>query len=168
MKHLKHVLLLTLVLCLCLPLVAACGGGDAKTYSFRYGSATLTPGTPAKDALTALGEPLSFSESGSCGGIPGTEIGVEVAMQWNDGYTGFTVYTVPGTEGDTVNTIALTDDSVKTPEGLSIGSTRQDVTDALGIGEQSGDTLVYVGGSTRLTFSLRDGKVTGIHYGWIS
>ena len=56
----------------------------------------------------------------------------------------------------------------KTPEGLSIGSTRQDVTDALGIGEQSGDTLVYVGGSTRLTFSLRDGKVTGIHYGWIS
>ena len=68
MKHLKHVLLLTLVLCLCLPLVAACGGGDAKTYSFRYGSATLTPGTPAKDALTALGEPLSFSESGSCGG----------------------------------------------------------------------------------------------------
>ena len=39
---------------------------------------------------------------------------------------------------------------------------------ALGIGEQSGDTLVYVGGSTRLTFSLRDGKVTGIHYGWIS
>ena len=149
MKHLKHVLLLTLVLCLCLPLVAACGGGDAKTYSFRYGSATLTPGTPAKDALTALGEPLGFSESGSCGGIPGTD---KVYR-----YTGFTVYTVPGTEGDTVNTIALT-----------IGSTRQDVTDALGIGEQSGDTLVYVGGSTRLTFSLRDGKVTGIHYGWIS
>ena len=160
MKHLKHLLLLTLVLCLCLPLVVACGGGDTKTYSFRYGSATLTPGTPAKDALTALGEPLSFSESGSCGGIPGTD---KVYR-----YTGFTVYTVPGTEGDTVNTIALTDDSVKTPEGLSIGSTRQDVTDALGIGEQSGDTLVYVGGSTRLTFSLRDGKVTGIHYGWIS
>ena len=97
--------------------------------------------------------------SGS-GGIPGTD---KVYR-----YTGFTVYTVPGTEGDTVNTIALTDDSVKTPEGLSIGSTRQDVTNALGIGEQSGDTLVYVGGSTRLTFSLRDGKVTGIHYGWIS
>lgn len=159
MKHLKHVLLLMLVLCLCLPLVAACGGGDAKTYSFRYGSATLTPGTPAKDALTALGEPLSFSESGSCGGIPGTD---KVYR-----YTGFTVYTLPGIEGDMVNAIVLTDDSVKTPEGLSIGSTRQDVTDALGIGEQSGDTLTFVGGSTRLTFSLRDGKVTGIHYGWI-
>lgn len=158
MKHLTHVLLLTLALCLCLPLFAACGGGsDTKTYSFRSGSATLTPGTLAKDALAALGAPLSFSESGSCGGIPGTD---KVYR-----YTGFTVYTVPGTEGDTVSEVVLTDDSVKTPEGLSIGSTRQAVTDALGIGEQSGDTLVYTGGGTRLTFSLRDGKVTGIRYG---
>ena len=85
MKHLKHVLLLTLVLCLCLPLVAACGGGDTKTYSFRYGSATLTPGTPAKDALTALGEPLSFSESGSCGGIPGTDSNNETTYQYQTG-----------------------------------------------------------------------------------
>ena len=37
MKHLKHVLLLTLVLCLCLPLVAACGAKVAKMSGRGFG-----------------------------------------------------------------------------------------------------------------------------------
>lgn len=159
MKHLKHLFILTLALFLSLPLFAACGGGSqiSQPYSFRHGSATMTPGTLAKDALTSLGSPQSFSESGSCGGIPGTD---KVYR-----YTGFTVYTTPGTEGDVITEIVLNDDSVQTPEGLSIGSTEQTVKDALGIGQQSGETWVYTSGTTQLIFTMRDGKVAGIRYG---
>lgn len=159
MKHLKHLFILTLALCLSLPLLAACGGGGetSQPYSFRYGSATMTPGTLAKNALTSLGDPQSFSESGSCGGIPGTD---KVYR-----YAGFTVYTTPGTKGDVISEIVLNDDSVKTPEGVAIGSTEQAVKEALGIGEQSGGTWIYTGGSTQLILTMRDGKVSGIRYG---
>ena len=158
MKYIRYLLFLSLAALLCLLPLVSCGGADeSETYSFSSGSVTLTPGALAGDSLTALGDPLSFSESGSCGGIPGTD---KVYL-----YKGFTVYTVPGTEGDTISEIVLTDDSVKTPDGLAIGSTKQAVTDALGAGTLSGDALIYVGGGTRLTFSFRDGKVTGIRYG---
>ncbi len=137
--------------------VCACGDNrDQEKYVFVSGGVTLEAGAPAGDAIERLGEPIHYAESGSCGGIPGLD---KVYA-----YQGFTVYTTPGTDGDTIAKIELTDDSVKTPEGLTIGSTEQAVTDALGVGENAGAGLVYTAGNTKLTFVLRDGKVTNIQY----
>lgn len=143
----------------CLALLASCGSED-KDYSFASGSTILTPGQNASGAISALGAYQNYSESGSCGGIEGLD---KVYV-----YAGFKLETTPGKEGDTVvdiiNRITITDDSVKTPEGIAIGDARQAVITRLGDGESSGDSLTYSGKTTRLTFTFRDGKVVSIQY----
>lgn len=160
MKHINKWLTLTLALLAFLTLFVGCGESKKTAYSFKTGEVTLTPGTNAAESLAALGTPQSYSESGSCGGIEGLD---KVYV-----YSGFTVKTTPGMEGskvvDIINSVTLNDDSVSTPEGLRVGSTRDAVVSALGSGAETADSLVYSGAGTRLTFSLRDGKVTGIRY----
>lgn len=160
MRHMNKWLILTLALLACLSLLVGCGESKKDEYGFKVGEVTLTPGTNAAEPLAALGTPQSYSESGSCGGIEGLD---KVYV-----YGGFTVKTTPGMEEskivDVINSITLNDDSVSTPEGLRVGSTRDTVVSALGSGAETADALVYSGSTTRLTFSLRDGKVTGIRY----
>lgn len=160
MKHMNKWMTLTLALLACLTLFVGCGESQKTEYRFKAGEVTLTPGTNAAEPLAALGTPQSYSESGSCGGIEGLD---KVYV-----YNGFTVRTTPGMEGakvvDIINSVTLNDDSVSTPEGLRVGSTRDAVVSALGSGTETADSLVYSGAGTRLTFSLRDGKVTGIRY----
>lgn len=144
----------------CLVLLTGCNEDKTTEYSLQVGSTVLTPGDEAAEPLAALGTYKNYSESGSCGGIEGLDKVYE--------YDGFTVKTTPGLRGgsviDVIMSITLTDDSIKTPEGLTIGSTREAVTAALGAGGEGNGTLVYAGTDTRLTFTLRDGKVTGIQY----
>ena len=148
-------LVLSLLILLCL--TCACGGGGEEAeYVFVSGSVTLQAGAPVGTAIENLGEPKDYRESGSCGGIPG--------LDRVYAYDGFTVYTTPGMDGDVIAKIELTDDSVATPEGLKIGSDKQAVTEALGVGEAVGTTLVYTGKDTKLTFVLRDDVVTNIQY----
>lgn len=143
----------------CLTLLASCGG-EEKEYSFASGSTVLTPGKNASGVISALGAYQNYSESGSCGGIEGKD---KVYV-----YAGFTLETTPGKEGgsivDIINRITVTDDSVKTPEGLAIGDAKQAVISKLGAGEESGDALIYSGKTTRLTITFRDGKITSIQY----
>lgn len=157
----KHVLTFTMIaslltaLCL-LSLLTACGGAEnGKDYVFTSGGKTLAIGA-SEDTVTALGTPVSFSESAACGGIEGKD---KVFV-----FSGFRVYTTPAKSGNVICKIELTDDSVKTPEGLTIGSTIVQVTDALGSGETVGGNLVYRTSSMKLTFLFRDGVVTGIQY----
>lgn len=157
MKKCMKCLCLGLALVMLAGLLCACGGGETtKSYMFVHGGVTLKPSVLAEACVNALGEPKNYSESGSCGGIPGMD---KVYV-----YAGFTVYTTPAKEGDIIAKIELTDDSVKTPEGLTIGSDKQAVTDALGVGENIGGNLVYTAAGVKLTFVLRDGKVTNIQY----
>jgi hypothetical protein len=62
--------------------------------------------------------------------------------------------------------IVLTDDSVSTPEGISIGSSRDEVIAAYGesFTENASGTLTYTDGTTKLMIGIKDGAVSAIHY----
>lgn len=143
-------LLLILSLCACTPEPPA-----DKGYSFMVGERTLTPGALVGTSLEGLGA-YEYSESGSCGGIPGKD---EVYR-----FSGFTVYTTPGEEGQIIAKIELTDDTYATSNGVRVGDNRSVVNEKEGISESIGGSIVYTGEFTKLTIVVRDDVVVGISY----
>lgn len=137
--------------------VASCGGnGGGDGYVFKVDSLTLQIGVSADVVRTQLGEPLNKNVTAACGGIPGEDIVYT--------YAGYRVKTTPGKNGDVICMIELTDDSVSTPEGLTIGSTKDKVISTMGKGETVGENLIYAKGNMKLQFLIRDGYVTNIQY----
>lgn len=148
--------LLTLTLCF-----AACdgkGGSGSELVFVTPGGVTLTVGGPSDQVITALGDSVSVNPSDSCGGFPGKD--------YLYTYKGFRVSTTPAKDGQIISKVELTDDSVKTPEGLYIGMSRADAETAMkGFKAESvGDNLCYTSGSAKLQVVFRDGAVTGIIY----
>ena len=142
-------------------LLCGCGNGEtedsAKGYVFTLKDLDLYIGQ-SLDVLGAYGTPISYDESEACGGIPGKDY-VYV-------YSGVTIKTTPA-EGDknVICMIELTDDTYKTPQGLTIGSTAEEVKKELGNSATATDTaLVYTKADMKLQFILRDGVVTNIQY----
>ncbi len=159
MKHLIRATALTLCALLLILALAACGGTSGG-FAFRAPNGTeVTIGADATSAVEALGAHLSINESASCGGIPG--------MDRVYSYKGFRVKTTPAEGGDIVCQIELTDDSVKTPEGIYIGMSEADAKTAMsgkGTPETVGSNLVYKSGTMKLQILVRDGYVTGVLY----
>ncbi len=150
------VLLAALTLALCL---ASCGGGNNSSESFVFKAPNGTKiaiGARHDDVIPKLGDYNSVNITDSCGGFSGKD-----RIYY---YNGFRVYTTPSAKGDVVNMIELTDDSVSTPEGLTIGSTKDAVTKAMGKGTAVGDNLSYERNDMKLVFIFRDGTVTNIQY----
>lgn len=140
----------------------SCGGGeadtDAKNYVFVSGNVTVKLDDPAEPILSALGEPRQYSESPSCAFDGLDKVYV---------YAGFKLQTYPQNGKDFILSVELTDDSVATPEGISIGAGKDQVITAYGTPDSETDTsLTYKSGAakTTLQFLLRDGKVTNIQY----
>ncbi len=149
---------LTLILCL-----VACGGGkggssDSDLVFKTEGNVTIAMGAPADKAVTALGDWASLNSSDSCGGFSGKDYVYT--------YHGFRMSTTPSKDGQIICKLELTDDSVKTPQGLCIGMSRSDAEAAMKgfASEKVGDNLVYTAGDTKLQVVFRDGAVTGIVY----
>ena len=147
---------LTLTLCL-----VACGGKNGSGSELVFvtpNNVTITIGGPADQAVTTLGDWISMNSSDSCGGFQGKDYVYT--------YKGFRMSTTPAKDGQIICKLELTDDSVKTPEGLYIGMSRKDAEAAMkGFkSEAVGDNLVYTSGSTKLQVVFRDGAVTGIIY----
>ena len=156
MKTSLRILTLALATLMVLCVLASCGGSQESGYAFKAGSVTLTIGAKAS-VVDNLGNPIQpVQESGACGGIPGTD---RLYI-----FNGYRIKTTPGHDGDVICMIELTDDSVATPEGLTIGSTKVQVTSAMGTGEASGENLIYKKGNMKLQFLIRDGYVTNIQY----
>ena len=132
------------------------GGADVAEYVFRSGEAVVSIDQDMAEVLAALGEPKEYFEAESC---------AFEGMDKTYTYSGFVITTRPDGEKDFVNSIALTDDSAATPEGLYIGSAAADVTDAYGESAGATDTfLPYTKGNTSLNFVLSGGKVISIEY----
>lgn len=127
------------------------------TYVFKTDKATIAIGAEAAPVIKALGTPKSTFEQDSC------------AYQGKDKvymYEGFEISTYPVNGKETISSVYLTDNTVATPEGIKIGSKKQDVIDAYGkdYKEEFG-VYRYTAGTTELAvYTTTKGLVEAIEY----
>lgn len=159
MKNVYRIVSLTLAaLALTLCLVACGGGSSSKELVFKAKGVDIVIGAPADNVVKGLGDWSQMNSSDSCGGFAGKD--------YIYTYGGFRVSTTPAKDGNIVCKVELTDDSVKTPEGLYIGMARTDAEAAMkGFSSEAvGDNLVYTAEGVKLQVIFRDGAVSGIIY----
>lgn len=151
----KRILIAVCILALLLTGCAASGtdSPEKKTedhFSFQAGEVTVTLNAPAGAVLEALGEPQNHAEAGSCG---------VCATVDTYSYNGFYLNVQPDGEGeDRITGFWFTDGSVKTPEGIGIGDSRDAVKTAYG--SFSGDVYMRRKGEERMMILL-DGDTVG-------
>lgn len=154
----KRFISLALLLAMLVCFVGCDGGSETKSYLFKSGEVEIKVGGDANSAVSALGEAQNLVETPSCGG------GAEPDREYT--YAGFKFNTVNENGVNKIVKIVLTDDSVSTPEGISIGDGREAVIETYGADytENASGTLVYTDGASQLMFGITDGSVSAIHY----
>ena len=154
----KRFISLALLLAMLVCFVGCDGGSETKNYVFKSGDVEIKVGGDANAVVSALGEAQNLVETPSCGG------GAEPDREYT--YAGFKFNTVNENGINKIVKIVLTDDSVSTPEGISIGDGREAVIETYGAGytENASGTLVYTDGVSQLMFGITDGSVSAIHY----
>lgn len=150
--------------------LAACGaeagdggknGADAAPPAgsklvFTYRDCQLPMNAEFAPLLETLGEPESYFEAASCAfdGLDKTYT-----------YAGVEIITYPDGEVDRISSIRLLDGSVSTPEGITVGSTPEEVTAAYGEDYQElGSQYAYEDGDARLTVLFEDGAAVSVEY----
>ena len=118
----------------------------------------VTIGAEADPIIAQLGTPGMVNSSDSCGGFVGKDYVYT--------FMGFRVSTTPADGYQMICKVELTDDSVRTPEGLYIGMSRADAEAAMeGYNAVAvGVNLSYSTETVMLNVSFRDGYVSGIIY----
>lgn len=129
---------------------------ESKVFVFVYNNTEVAPHAKMAELLNGLGDPSSYEESESC---------YYQGLDKDYTYPGFKLRTYPMDGVDYVLNVCFVDDSVTTPEGIMLGSTRDEVIAAYGTSftEQNGST-VYTRGNTELRFRFSDNGVTAIEY----
>jgi len=143
----------------CLMLVCFVGcDKEEVNYSFKSGEVGFSVHHDADAVIEKLGDPIDLVETPSCGG------GAEPDREYT--YSGFKFNTVNENGVNKIVKIVLTDDSVSTPEGISIGDGREAVIETYGenFTENASGTLTYTDGDTKLMFGISNGCVSAIHY----
>lgn len=158
----KMLALITALLMLTLCLVACGEGGktdgdaDSADFYVTYRGVKIQLGKDARAATDALGEALSVSELGDCGGL-----GAQVRYT----YSSLAVYAlVDKNDNAVVDQIELYDDSITTPEGVYIGMSEEDARAKLEGAAEKGGALTVTKGKYSLKVTLDGGKVTEINY----
>ena len=125
-------------------------GGDG--YTFKSGSTVIEMNADAAAVVEELGEANDYFESESC------------AFEGLDkvySYPGYQLKTYPVEDKDYVLSVVFMDDTVSTEEGISIGSTKEEVTEAYGEpSSESATELVYEKGDTEMTIGLDGDSVS--------
>lgn len=129
---------------------------EETAYVFKTEKAEISVGAEAAPILKALGTPKSTFEQDSC------------AYQGKDKvyqYDGFDICTYPVKGKDYISAVYLMDDTAVTPEGIKIGSTKQEVLNAYGneYTEEFG-VYRYTAGSTQLSIYTTNQVVDSIEY----
>ena len=175
----KKIIALTLALCLMF-CFAACGnttpapnsgeqqqGGsnapanteETSSFSFTYKGAEIKLAAPAAPILQKLGEPMKYTESASC-----AFEGLDKSYY----YGSFYLETYPQGDEDFVLGWWFADDTVTTPEGIYIGSSKVDVDAAYGAENFNGTNAYDIkDGNGKLTIILDKDVVTSIQYNLI-
>jgi len=173
----------TFILALLLALgLAACGGtaqpggngndppvngrpqNIANNHSFTYNGTAIAMGAEPDPVLAALGEPLHKHEDPNCaiegGDVQYTYPGILLTCTYP-----------PPDAGDPpfIASLRLRDDSVATPEGVTIGSDASEVTRAYGTADREINGFHYfVKGQSELSISVdSDGEVNQIIYQYL-
>ena len=125
-------------------------------FSFLYKDTEISVGTDMAPVLSALGEPTSYFESNSC------------AFQGLDKvytYGSVIIRTYPQDGDDYILSVELKDDSIQTPEGVSIGNTLEFAESVYGKpDEKNGGSLVYKKGNSVLSFIAKNDEISAITY----
>lgn len=131
---------------------------EEVNYSFKSGEVGFSVHHDADAVIEKLGDPIDLVETPSCGG------GEEPDREYT--YAGFKFNTVNENGVNKIVKIVLTDDSVSTPEGITIGDGREAVIETYGenFTENSSGTLTYTDGAVKLMFGITNGCVSAIHY----
>lgn len=151
----KWIFLCTALLAVLLTVACAPVAPAEQPLSLTFRGAELTVGMPESEAIAALGDDFSLSESESCAGE---------GMDRMYTYPSLRLYVFEPVKGvASVTSVSYTDDGAETAQGLRIGCPVTDVTAALGEADETSDTrLCYRQGGSVLTFTLRDRRVSGI------
>ena len=146
--------------CITAAALTACGGsggsGSSSSggdgYTFKSGSTVIEMNADAAAVVEELGEANDYFESESC------------AFEGLDkvySYPGYQLKTYPVEDKDYVLSVVFMDDTVSTEEGISIGSTKEEVTEAYGEpSSESATELVYEKGDTEMTIGLDGDSVS--------
>lgn len=159
----KRALTFALSLALVLTL-AACGGQKSEPsgqvpdapapaaqskYVLTYRDCPLPMNAEFAPLLDFLGEPDSYFEAASCAfdGLDKTYT-----------YAGLEIITYPDGDRDFISSVRILDNTVATAEGITIGSTQDDVADAYGEDFQEiGKQYVYEDGDAKFSVLFDDG-----------
>lgn len=96
---------------------------NANVFSYTINGVAIVPGEDFSEALSKLGEPVDFNEAASC---------YFDGMDKQYFYDGFEIKTYPVGDKDYVQDICVSVDTYSTPEGITIGSSLEDVVAAYG------------------------------------
>lgn len=177
----KKLMSLMLVIMVCIVSLAACGGGDdkgnggndsqgggsaannssdnasASGYSFEYKGTSISVNTDIDPIVEKIGEPSSKFEAPSCAG-QGTDFIYT--------YSGFEIDTSPFENiTNAIAAIIIVSDEVETPEGITIGSTKEDVEAAYGTDyTESNGMMTYQKGDMKLNILIKNNAVDSIQY----
>lgn len=150
----KKRILVIACLALCL---AGCGAKPGETMSpFVHEGMEISMHAPAAELLSALGEPKNYTESPSCAfeGLDKTYY-----------FGSFYLSTYPDKDGDRISGLWFADDGVSTPEGIAIGSTREEVEAAYGTEAFNGTNAWYLKkDDCKLTIILIEDRVGSVQY----
>jgi len=166
---------IVLLLASCLLLLVACGGGAdsepstngrprnvAGNHSFIYNGTAITMGADPTPVRAALGEPRNEMREPNCA-IEGEDVLYT--------YPGIILtFTYPADGGAPFITgLRLLDDSVATPEGLTIGSYTADITQIYGVASREDNNFFYFDkGQSSLEISVNsDGEVNQVIYQYL-
>ena len=141
--------------------LSGCGTGkvycENEMYTLYVGEVEISPGKDAVGVLDALGVPISHSEEKEgCGSDE--YVGVYK-------YQGIGIKTKHVSGREIIDTVTITDDTVRTSKGITVGSSRNDVIAAYGENfEEHPSGIVYRKGQVSLNFSIRDDRVVLLYY----
>ena len=150
-------MLILVLLCL---LLSGCGKQEAPAahFSVTRAQTVIALDAPAAPVLEALGAPFGYGEQRGT-----SRKGVEKTYR----FTGMDVRTYQGKDGERILNLLITDDSLETPQGISVGDTAAQVRACFGQDAIQGNRCTIQTASEKMVLLLENNLVASIQYSLI-